>query len=57
MKKFAGDITLNMCTKNHNHTMYGSSDLEWSEAICEAILENCQKNVKRSFASIAFLWS
>ena len=57
MKKFAGDITLNMCTKNHNHMMYGSSDLEWSEAICEAILENCQKNVKRSFASIVFLWS
>ena len=31
MKKFAGDIIiLHMCTKNHNHMMYGSSDTEWN---------------------------
>ena len=31
MKKFAGDIiTLHMCTKNHNHMMYGSWDTEWN---------------------------
>ena len=30
MKKFAGDIIiLHMCTKNHNHMMYGSWDMEW----------------------------
>ena len=29
MKKFAGDIILLMCTKNHNHMMYGSWDTEW----------------------------
>ena len=30
MKKFAGDIIiLHMCTKNHNHMMYGSWDTEW----------------------------
>ena len=29
MKKFAGDIIiLHMCTKNHNHMMYGSWDME-----------------------------
>ena len=29
MKKFAGDIIiLHMCTKNHNHLMYGSWDME-----------------------------
>ena len=29
MKKFAGDIIiLNMCTKNHNHMMYGSCNME-----------------------------
>ena len=30
MKKFAGDIIiLHMCTKNHNHMMYGSWDTVW----------------------------
>ena len=30
MKKFAGDIViLHKCTKNHNHMMYGSWDMEW----------------------------
>ena len=30
MKKIAGDIIiLHMCTKNHNHMMYGSWDTEW----------------------------
>ena len=30
MKKFTGDIIiLHMCTKNHNHMMYGSWDTEW----------------------------
>ena len=28
MKKFAGDITLHMCTKNQHHVMYGSWDVE-----------------------------
>ena len=29
MKQFAGDIIiLHMCTKNHNHMMYGSRDME-----------------------------
>ena len=29
-QKFAGDIIiLSMCTKNHNHIMYGSWDTEW----------------------------
>ena len=31
MKKFAEDIIiLHMCTKNHNHMMYGSWDTEWN---------------------------
>ena len=30
MKKFVGDIILlHMCTRNHNHTMYGSWDMAW----------------------------
>ena len=29
MKKIAGDIILHMCTKNHNHMIYGSCDTEW----------------------------
>ena len=30
IKKFAGDIIiLHMCTKHHNHIMYGSWDMEW----------------------------
>ena len=29
MKKFAGDIILHMCTKNHNHIIYSSWDTEW----------------------------
>ena len=30
METFAGDIiTLDMCTKNHNHMMYSSWDTEW----------------------------
>ena len=30
MKKFTGDIIiLRVCTKNHNHMMYGSWDTEW----------------------------
>ena len=30
MKKFTRDIIiLHMCTKNHNHMMYGSLDKEW----------------------------
>ena len=30
MKKIAGDIIiLHMCTKNHNHMMYNSWDMEW----------------------------
>ena len=30
MKNFAGDtIILPMCTKNHNHLMYSSWDMEW----------------------------
>ena len=30
MKKIAGDIIiLCMCTKKHNHMMYGSSDMDW----------------------------
>ena len=30
MNKFAADIIiLHMCTKNHNHIMYGSWDTEW----------------------------
>ena len=34
MKKFAGDIIiLHMCTKNHNHMMYGSWDTEWDSEI------------------------
>ena len=34
MKKFTGDIIiLDMCTKNHNHTMYGSWDAEWDRQI------------------------
>ena len=29
MKKIAGDIIiLHICTKNHNHMMYSSSDME-----------------------------
>ena len=28
MKTFAGDIILHMCTKTHNHMMYGSWDTE-----------------------------
>ena len=28
-KKFAGDIILHKCTKNHNHMMHGSWDMEW----------------------------
>ena len=27
--KSAGDIILQMCTKNHNHTMYSSWDTKW----------------------------
>ena len=34
MKKIAGDIIiLHMCTKNHNHMMYGSWDMEWDRQI------------------------
>ena len=34
MKKFTGDINiLHMCTKNHNHMMYGSWDTEWDRQI------------------------
>ena len=28
MKKYAGNIILHMRTKNHNHIMYGSRDVE-----------------------------
>ena len=28
MKKTAGNITLHMCTKNHNHKRYSSRDTE-----------------------------
>ena len=31
MKKFAGDIILHMCTKNHSHMRYGSWDMEWDK--------------------------
>ena len=33
MKKFAGDIIIHMCTKNHNHMIYGSWNMEWDRQI------------------------
>ena len=38
-KKIAGDIIiLDMCTKNHNHMMYGYWDTEWDRQIFSVIL-------------------
>ena len=39
MKKFAGDIILHKCTKNHNHMMYSSWDTDWDKTFF-AILDN-----------------